>query len=125
MKPIINPWLIYLAGICDPIKNLFGSVAFALCIISIFLLIFILSECLSEDDECKYLRYIKKTITTFILCTVLAIAIPSQKTIYTIAITNQITIDNIKLVGGTAKDVIEYLTDQIVEITDNKNTKEK
>lgn len=30
-----------------------------------------------------------------------------------------------KLVGGTAKDVIEYLTDQIVKITDNKNIKEK
>lgn len=48
-----------------------------------------------------------------------------SKTIYTIAITNQITIDNIKLVGGTAKDVIEYLTDQIVKIIDNKNIKEK
>lgn len=125
MKPIISPWMIYFAGICDPIKTLFGVVAFALCIISISLLGFISLEYLSEDEECKYLRYIKKTITTFILCVALAIAIPSQKTIYTIAIANQITIDNINLIGGTAKDVIEYLTDQIVKITDNKNTKEK
>ena len=45
--------------------------------------------------------------------------IPSQQTVYTIVISNQITTDNIKLLGGTGKDVIEYLTDQIAKIINN------
>lgn len=123
MKPIINPWLIYLAGICDPIKILIGFFGFMLTIICIVLLCFILSKSLIEDEECKYLKYTKKTIIACISCIVLAVAIPSQQTVYTIVISNQITTDNIKLLGGTAKDVIEYLTDQIVKITDNESTK--
>lgn len=125
MKPIINPWLIYLAGICDPIKILLGVLGFVLTIISIALFAFVLDQSLTEDEECKYLKYTKKTIIACISCIVLAVAIPSQQTIYTIAISSQITADNIKLLGGTGKDIIEYLTDQIVKITDNESTKEK
>lgn len=123
MKPIINPWLIYLAGICDPIKIVLGFFGFMLTIICIVLLCFILSESLTKDEEHKYLKYIKKTIIACISCIVLTIMIPSQQTVYTIVISNQITTDNIKLLGGTAKDVIEYLTDQIVKIIDNESTK--
>lgn len=125
MKPIINPWLIYLAGICDPIKILLGILGFVLTMICIAFFVFILSDSLTEDEEHKYLKYMKKTILACISCIVLTIVIPSQQTIYTIAISSQITVDNIKLLGGTAKDVIEYLTDQIVKITDNESTKEK
>lgn len=60
MKPIINPWLIYLAGICDPIKIVLGFFGFMLTIICIVLLCFILSESLTKDEEHKYLKYIKK-----------------------------------------------------------------
>ena len=123
MKPIINPWLIYLAGICDPIKIVLGFFGFMLTIICIVLLCFILSESLTKDEEHKYLKHIKKTIIACISCIVLTIMIPSQQTVYTIVISNQITTDNIKLLGGTAKDVIEYLTDQIVKIIDNESTK--
>lgn len=119
MKPIINPWLIYLAGICDPIKIVLGFFGFMLTIICIVLLCFILSESLTKDEEHKYLKYIKKTIIACISCIVLTIMIPSQQTVYTIVISNQITTDNIKLLGGTGKDVIEYLTDQIAKIINN------
>lgn len=123
MKPIINPWLIYLAGICDPIKIVLGFFGFMLTIICIVLLCFILSESLTKDEEHKYLKYIKKTIIACISCIVLTIMIPSQQTVYTIAISSQITVDNIKLLGGTGKDIIEYLTDQIAKITNNESTK--
>lgn len=119
MKPIINPWLIYLAGICDPIKIVLGFFGFMLTIICIALLCFILSESLTKDEEHKYLKYIKKTIIACISCIVLTIMIPSQQTVYTIVISNQITTDNIKLLGGTGKDIIEYLTDQIAKIINN------
>ena len=68
MKPIINPWLIYLAGICDPIKIVLGFFGFMLTIICIVLLCFILSESLTKDEEHKYLKYIKKTIIACISC---------------------------------------------------------
>ena len=119
MKPIINPWLIYLAGICDPIKIVLGFFGFMLTIICIALLCFILSESLTKDEEHKYLKYIKKTIIACISCIVVTIMIPSQQTVYTIVISNQITTDNIKLLGGTGKDIIEYLTDQIAKIINN------
>lgn len=50
---------------------------------------------------------------------------PSTETIYTMAVVNEITPDNIQAVGKTGKDVVDYITDQIDKVVNDKKENEK
>lgn len=46
------------------------------------------------------------------------------ETIYTMAAVKEITPDNIQAIGKTGKDVVDYITDQIDKVVNNKDKKE-
>lgn len=50
---------------------------------------------------------------------------PNTETIYTMAVVNEITPDNIQTIGKTGKDVVDYITDQIDKIVNDKEEDKK
>lgn len=111
MKPIINPWIVYLAEKCDVVMTVCLTIAVLCGALSLVWLM-----CYEAGDTEKVPR--KWMVILAVLCFVIGILMPSKDTVYTMATLNYVTTDNIKAIGNTAGDVIDYVIDKIEEITD-------
>lgn len=119
MKPIISPWLIYFASRADNLTTFFGVIAGICSIIAIGAFF---AGCAGYDEPFKFRKTISKSIIGCVVMTIITIMTPNTETIYTMAVVNEITPDNIQTIGKTGKDVVDYITDQIDKIVnDNKN----
>ena len=119
MKPIISPWLIYFASRADNLTTFFGVIA-GIC--SIIAMGAFFAGLAGYDEPFKFRKTISKSIIGCVVMTVITIMTPNTETIYTMAVVNEITPDNIQTIGKTGKDVVDYITDQIDKIVnDNKN----
>lgn len=113
MKPIISPWIIYFASRADAVGTLFlivAIVAFIVCLIGF-------------DDLTK--NGFKLFISIGIISVILTVLTPTTETVYTMMVANEITPDNIRAVGKTGKDVIDYITDQIDKVVNDKEEDKK
>lgn len=128
MKPIINPWLIYLINLFDNLRVLLiiTLILFGCITIGILLTWFIcVVDCYMDDDfiiACK--KYLKKSIIWLFISGLLFITIPSKDTMYTMLVLDNVTSDNIQTIGKTGKDVVDYIVNQIDKIVNNKDEKE-
>lgn len=121
MKPIISPWLIYFASRADNLTTFFGVIA-GICE-SIAICAFF-AGLAGYDELFKFRKTISKSIIGCVVMTIITIMIPNTETIYTMAVVNEITPDNIQTIGKTGKDVVDYITDQIDKIVNDDNEKE-
>ena len=81
MKPIINPWFIYLAGACDEIREVVGFlfvIAFipCVCIMVVYFLSFMDDE-LDVFRSTIYLKLLKKCATISVVALLLYGLIPT------------------------------------------------
>lgn len=119
MKPIISPWLIYFASRANNLTTFFGVIA-GIC--SIIAMGAFFAGLAGYDEPFKFRKTIIKSIIGCVVMTIITIMTPNTETIYTMAVVNEITPDNIQTIGKTGKDVVDYITDQIDKIVnDNKN----
>lgn len=129
MKPIISPWWIYLIDLFDNLKGLLGVALFLLGGAAVALLIiwFFSSLDYEQDEEpivaCK--KYLKKSVIWLCVSGLLFTAIPSKDTMYTMVVLENVTMDNIQAIGKTGKDVINYITDQIDKVVNDKEENKK
>lgn len=112
MKPIISPWLIYFASRADAVGTLFLIVA-----IVAFVICFIGFDNLTKNG-------FKLFISIGIISMILTVLTPTTETVYTMMVANEITPDNIQVIGKTGKDVVDYITDQIDKVVNDDNEKE-
>ena len=116
MEPIINPWWIYFASKSEGISIFLLVVCIIIIGVSVFLR-FMTWE-FDEEDQIKAPKWL------MILCTIGIIIggiLPSEKTIYTMMVINQVTPNNIKIVGDTAEDLVDYIFDKVEEITEDED----
>lgn len=119
MKPIVSPWTIYFASRADNLTTFFGVIA-GIC--SIIAMGAFFAGLAGYDEPFKFRKTIIKSIIGCVVMTIITIMTPNTETIYTMAVVNEITPDNIQTIGKTGKDVVDYITDQIDKIVnDNKN----
>lgn len=129
MKPIISPLWIYLIDLFDDLNGLFGIALFLLgCVAVALLIIWFFSSIDYERNEgfivvCK--KYLKKSVIWLCVSGLLFTVIPSKDTMYTMIVLDNVTTDNIQAVGKTGKDVVDYITDQIDKIVNNKEENKK
>lgn len=121
MKPIISPWLIYFASRVDSLTILAGCILVC-CIIAIFIA-FIEGD-IEYGSVLTHKSFMKKCAIASIISAVVLVITPSTETIYTMAVVKEITPDNIQAIGKTGKDVVDYITDQIDKVINDKNEKE-
>lgn len=129
MKPIISPWWIYLIDLFDNLKGLLGVALFLLGGAAVALLIIWFFSSLDyEQDEgpivaCK--KYLKKSVIWLCVSGLLFTVIPPKDTMYTMIVLDNVTTDNIQAIGKTGKDIIDYITDQIDKVVNNKEENKK
>lgn len=129
MKPIISPWWIYLIDLFDNLKGLLGVALFLLGGAAVALLIIWFFSSLDyEQDEgpivaCK--KYLKKSVIWLCVSNLLFTVIPSKNTMYTMIVLDNVTTDNIQAIGKTGKDVVDYITDQIDKVVNDKEENKK
>ena len=121
MKPIINPWLIYFASRADSLKILAGCILVC-CIIAIC--IAYMEGDIDYGSVLTDKSFMKKCAIVSVISAVALAVTPSAETIYTMAAVKEITPDNIQAIGKTGKDVVDYITDQIDKVVNNKDKKE-
>lgn len=127
MKPIINPWLIYLINLFDNLNVLLSAVLFLLgCAVATLLIIWFFNS-MDRNDNCIVAckKCLKKLIIWLCVSSLLFIAIPSKDTMYTMIVLDNVTTDNIQAIGKTGKDVIDYITDQIDKVVNDKEENKK
>lgn len=116
MKPIISPWTIYFASRADSLKILAGCILIC-CIIAICIAFI--------EGVLTHKSFMKKCAIVSVISAVTFVITPSTETIYTMAVVNEITPDNIQAVGKTGKDVVDYITDQIDKVVNDKEENKK
>lgn len=122
MKPIISPWLIYFASRVDSLKILAGCILIC-CIIAICMA-FIEGD-IDYGSVLTHKSFMKKCAIVSVISAVALAITPSTETIYTMAVVNEITPDNIQAIGKTGKDVVDYITDQIDKVVNDKEENKK
>lgn len=122
MKQIISPWLIYFASRADSLKILAGCILVC-CVVAIFMA-FIEGD-IDYGSALTHKSFMKKCAIVSVISAIALVITPSTKTIYTMAVVNEITPDNIRAVGKTGKDVIDYITDQIDKVVNDKEEDKK
>lgn len=131
MEPIINPWLIYLAGIVNPLKFALGLIAF-LGFIACFIFCgyyYINQPCDGCGDEYNRkaeakqkgaLKVIKIIAPVTVVLFLVQAFIPDKDTLIAIAVANIVTVDNIQganeFVKTNVQDYINMLTDAINKV---------
>lgn len=131
MEPIISPWLIYLAGIVDPLKFALGLIAF-IGFIACFVLgcfYYIEGPCdgcgeeynrKAERKQAGALKLMKAVAPITVVSFLLQVFIPDKDTLIAIAVANIVTVDNIQGVNEFVKtnvqDYINMLTDAISKV---------
>lgn len=113
MKPMISPWTIYFASRADAVRTLFliaAVAAFAICLIGF-------------DNLTK--NGFKLFISIGIISVILTVLTPTTETVYTMMVANEFTSNNVQAIGKTGKDVIDYITDQIDKVVNDKEEDKK
>lgn len=126
MKPIINPWSIYLINVLSELKNIFMTAVVAAIFVgigsAIYFLIVIDNPYHDKDKILNIKKCFKKSVVGLIISALLVVITPSKDTMYTMLALDNLTTDNIQAIGETGKDVIDYVSDQIDKIVNgNKN----
>lgn len=129
MEPIISPWSIYFADVLPSLGNIGLAVGIiataALLVIIIFWGIASLDCGLDKETNKSFHKLSFKICLPILLVGYLIfVLMPSKKTIYTMMVVNQITPHNIEILGDSAKDVVDYITDEIKELTKEEETEE-
>ena len=122
MKPIISPWLIYSASRADNLTTFFGMIA-GIC--GVIAMCALFAGLTGYNEPFKFRKTISKLIIGCVVMTIITIMTPNTETIYTMAVLNEITPDNIQTIGKTGKDVVDYITDQIDKIVNDKEEDKK
>lgn len=122
MKPIVSPWTIYFASRADSLKILAGCILIC-CIIAICMA-FIKGD-IDYGSVLTHKSFMKKCAIVSVISAVALAITPNTETIYTMAVVNEITPDNIQAIGKTGKDVIDYITDQIDKVVNDKEENKK
>lgn len=122
MKPIISPWLIYSASRADNLTTFFGMIA-GIC--GVIAMCALFAGLTGYNEPFKFRKTISKLIIGCVVMTIITIMTPNTETIYTMAVVNEITPDNIQTIGKTGKDVVDYITDQIDKVVNDKEEDKK
>lgn len=129
MKPIVSPWTIYLINLFGNLNGLLYVALILLgCTAVVLSVIWFFSSMDYKQDEepivaCK--KYLKKSVIWLCVSSLLFTAIPSKDTMYTMIVLDNVTTDNIQAIGKTGKDIVDYITDQIDKIVNDKEENKK
>lgn len=118
--PIISPWIFYLISVFNVLKIILTIVSIALGFVVLVLLISLFCELDSHSynkqffEECKWInKWFKKIAIGFIVILLLLVVIPSQQTMYTMLVADNVTYENVEIATDTIKDGVDYIFEKL------------
>lgn len=122
MKPIISPWLFYLAGTADMLKLILFICGVATCFMAGFFFLLGLDDADYRDEKPgHYFKRVYSKIMLFgAIATLIATFTPSENTCYRMMAASVVTPDNIEAVKDGTEDLIQYIVDTANQITEEK-----
>lgn len=129
MKPIINPWIMYIIGLVNNISYIFIAVIiflfFAIIIVAILGLVQFIENYDNFDkfleDRHTAVKWFKRGCISLIIAGIVMIFMPSEKTLYSMVVLDNVTPNNIEAVGNTGKDVIDYIFNKIDHMNEEED----
>lgn len=121
MQPIIPNWIIYLIEISSSVELMLKIVATLSFLILVLCTIFYVA-CLYEvaEEEVLYKKFSKKCFkiffAVFLISSTISMLIPDKEVLYMMLVNSFITPDNLNYIGGEAKDLVDYIFQQINNI---------
>lgn len=118
MKPIINPWIFYWAEVSETIKIVSLLLLIAIIIGGVIIFMIYGSDIDFEDEteNRKFFKRLRLTIVVALFLLICTIVIPSEETVYKMAITSYVTEDNYYKGKEEIKELIDYICDEIKEV---------
>lgn len=116
MEPIINPIWIYLINVGEGLANIFLILGIILLTGGIIVLIIMFID---ETFSKKIFTNSIRAAIFGIVFLILNIFIPSKDTCYQMIALNMITPNNIKTVGESAEDFVDYVFDNIDKLIED------
>ncbi len=130
MKPIINPWIMYVIGLSNNISDLFTAfltILLSFIIAAVIIASIIFFENYNIDTFDAFLedyhiavKWFKRSCISVAIIGLVLLFMPSEKTLYSMVVLDNVTPDNIEAVGNTGKDVIDYIFDKIDQIKEEE-----
>lgn len=133
---IVNPILIYFAGIVGGLKGwLIALSILALLIFSASFIYYMFKfdrydEVITTSDNDKkerkaWSKTAKESLIIGVILIIINTFIPNKETIYTMVVFDTLTVENIQSAGETGKEVIDYVVGQIDRIVNGDDEDEK
>lgn len=127
---IINPWVFYLADICDSaalVGALIGRILIVvgLCILAVG--IYSINDGTEYNDENEVksgkqmLKYMKTTLIVAGILIGAEIFIPSKETIYKMMLADVATYENVDLTAESIEEAFDHIIDKLGELKGDSN----
>lgn len=115
MEPIISPWVFYLIGVVDRLKN--GLVAFmTACAITFLFEGMRYMECdATEKEQEQYVKTATMAGVLFLAASIVLILLPDKTVIYQMLAANYVTPDNIGTVQKNVVDFVGHIAEQLAK----------
>jgi len=121
MNPIISPWFIYLLHVCG-VANIIATTLFIIAVT--FAVVAIIGWIVTHADEGNYdeeclgmwRKFVKRSFPIVLVCALLAIAVPSRKTVIWMVVTKHITTDSVQKAIEAGDSVREVIKQDILEL---------
>lgn len=122
MEPIISPWIIYFAEMCDVFNVLLIFLLVASAIVSLYSGASILDNSWRTEDEQKTnVKMFKIGIVVTIISALGVIFVPTTNTVYKMIIFNNITVNNIEKGQDYVEDIIDYTAKKLIEVKEGED----
>lgn len=121
--PIIKPSLIYLINLaCNAKFALIMIITAAALAVAVIVVVWFITEYehigkeKERDVRQYFIKWFKILIIALISSLAMNIALPSEKTCYTMLVSSQLTPQNIQSVGNDLKSAVDYIFEKIDEL---------
>lgn len=119
---LINPLWVYLIDVLSGLNIIsivcliFGLVGCV--VLGAFYFMMVFDDCFDEEDsEFKMMKFgFKTSIIVAIISAIIMVAIPSEKTLYTMFVTSYLTEENITNATESVTDVIDYIFEKVDQL---------
>lgn len=127
---IINPWVFYLADICDSAALVGAVIGRILTMVGLCLLAFGIYSIhdgteFNDKNEVKSgkqtFKYAKTTLIVAGIMIGAAILIPSKETIYKMMLADVATYENVDLTAESIEEAFDHIIDKLCELKGNSN----
>ena len=122
MEPIISPWLIYFAEMCDTFNVLGVILLIASAVAVLYFCASVLDNDWKTEDEQKVdAKMLKIGIIVAIISALGVILVPTTDTVYKMIIFNNITTNNIEKGKDYVEDIIDYTAEKLIEVKEGED----